>query len=54
MTPDDFGLMLAILGGTCALAALLGWRGGDARRDVALLGSSGVAFGTLSALLFAA
>jgi hypothetical protein len=44
--------MAAILGGTFLLTALVGWKAGNARADVALMGGSGAAFGGLSLLLF--
>jgi membrane associated rhomboid family serine protease len=53
MGADDFSLMAAIFAATCAFAAWFARRGGDARRDVALLGASGAAFGSLAAVLYA-
>jgi hypothetical protein len=53
MTYDDFALMAAVFAGTFVLAAILGRRAGNSRADVALMGGCGLAFGSLSALLFA-
>jgi hypothetical protein len=53
MTHDDLALMSAVLAAAFGLAALFGWRGGNARADVALLGGSGAAFGGVAALLLA-
>jgi hypothetical protein len=53
MTHGDFALMTAVLAGALTLAAILGWRGGDSRADVALMCGLGTAFGTLSVALFA-
>ena len=51
MTAADFGLMAAVLGGAVLLATLLAWRGGDERRDLALMGGSGLALAATSAAL---
>ena len=51
MDAGDFGLMAALLGGTLLVAMLLAWRGGDQRRDLALLGGSGLALVATSAAL---
>ena len=53
MSPDDFGLMAALFAGACGVAAFFGWRSGNSRSDVALLGGSGLVFGTAAALLYA-
>ena len=54
MTMDDFGWMTAGFCAACLVAAFFAWRSGStARSDLALLGGSGVVFGTASALLFA-
>jgi hypothetical protein len=53
MTQDDFALMAAVLAGAAALAAFFGWRAGNSRADVALMGGSGIALGTLAGLLVA-
>ena len=54
MTSGDFALMAAVLGGAFLLAALLAWRGGDERRDLRLLGGSGLALIAASAALLSA
>jgi hypothetical protein len=54
VTPADFGVMMAVFGATFLLCAVLGWRTGNAKADVALLGGSGVFFSAVSAALFAA
>jgi hypothetical protein len=51
MTAADFGLIAALLAGTVLLATLLAWRGGDERRDLALMGGSGLALAATSAAL---
>jgi hypothetical protein len=51
---DDLALMTAFLAGSLLLAALLGWRGGDSRQDLTLMGGGGLALGAASAVLFAA
>ncbi|WP_158307830.1 hypothetical protein [Ramlibacter tataouinensis] len=43
--------LLAILAATCAAAALLSWRRGDAARDVGLMSAVGAAAGGLGAAL---
>ena len=53
MTPDHLGLMAATVAAALLLAAFLGWRGGNARADVALMGGSGAVLGAASALLMA-
>lgn len=53
MAAADFGLMAGLLAGCVLLAALLAWRGGDERRDLALLGGSGLALAATSAALLA-
>lgn len=54
MTSADFALMAAVLGGAFLVATLLGWRGGDERRDLGLLGGSGLALVAGSAALYVA
>jgi hypothetical protein len=53
MTPDDFALMAAVFSATYLLAAFFGARAGNARRDVALMGGSGVVFAAVAAVVFA-
>jgi hypothetical protein len=53
VTQDDFALMCAVFAGTYLLAAWFGARAGNARRDVALMGGSGAAFGAVAAFIFA-
>jgi hypothetical protein len=53
MTQDDFALMAAVFAGALVVAAIFGWRGGNARADVALMGGLAAAFGSLAGLLFA-
>ncbi len=53
MTSHDLALMAAILAGGWLFAAAFGWHGGDARRDVALLGGAGLSMATVAAALFA-
>jgi hypothetical protein len=54
MDADHVALMVAVLGGSLVLAALLAWRGGDARRDVGLLGAAAASLLATSGLLLAA
>jgi hypothetical protein len=54
VTAGDFGLMAAVIGGSLLLAALLGWLGRNDRRDVGLLGGSGLALAAASVALLAA
>ena len=51
MTQADFGLLLGVLGATCALAAGLAWRMDDSPRDVALMLVTGCVLGIASAVL---
>ena len=51
MTGADFGLMAGVLAGAVLLATLLAWRGGDERRDLTLMGGSGLALAATSAVL---
>jgi hypothetical protein len=53
MTQDSIALMAAVLGLGFVTAALLAWRGGDTRRDLALLGGSGLSLSAVAAVLFA-
>jgi hypothetical protein len=53
MAQDDFALMAAVFAGTYLLAACFAARAGNARRDVALMGGSGAAFGAIAAVMFA-
>lgn len=53
MIENDFALMLALLGTSVLMATLFAWRGGDARRDVALLGGSAAGLLGTSAVLLA-
>ena len=53
MTQDDFALMAAVIAGAIAIAAFFGWRGGNSRADVALMGGSGLALGSVAGLLAA-
>ena len=51
MSPEQFGWMAAAFAAALSLAAFLGWRGGNAKVDVALMGGSGAMLGAASALL---
>jgi len=51
VTQAEFGVLLGLLGATCALAAGLAWRMEDSRRDVALMLGTGCVLGVASALL---
>ena len=51
VTQPELSLLLGLLGATCALAAGLGWRNEDSRRDVALMLGIGCVMGVASALL---
>jgi hypothetical protein len=53
MTGNDFALMMALIGGSVLIATFFAWRGGEAKRDLALLGGSGLTLGGISALMFA-
>jgi hypothetical protein len=51
MTRYDIALLLAIVGGTYLLTALIGKATGDAHRDVLLMGGLGVTLGSIAAAL---
>jgi hypothetical protein len=51
MNQDDIALLLAILGGTYLLTALIGKVTGDAARDVRLMAGVGITLAGLSATL---
>ena len=51
MPSKPIALIAALLAGTVLLATLLAWRGGDERRDLALMGGSGLALAATSAAL---
>jgi hypothetical protein len=54
MTQHDFARMAAVFAASLVLATFLGWRGGNSRSDLALMGGLGTAFSALSIALFAA
>ncbi|MEJ8837846.1 hypothetical protein [Ramlibacter sp. AN1133] len=51
MTEPDFALVALLLGAACAVAALLGLRLGNEKRDVRLTMGGGAALGGLALLL---
>ena len=53
MTQDDFALIATVFSATLFLAAFLGARSGNARRDTRLMGGSGLAFAAVAGALFA-
>ena len=54
MTPHDIGHVLALIGSSYLTAGMLGARGGDAKRDVAVMVSAGGLLTAVAALLLLA
>jgi hypothetical protein len=52
MNQQDFAIMAAALGAACLLAAALGRRLGNERRDTRLMMGSGAALGGVALVLF--
>lgn len=53
MSGQSLIVMAAVLGACCLLAAYLGHRGGNEKRDVRLMMGSGAAFGGVALIVLA-
>lgn len=53
MNDEGFAIMTAVLGASCLLAAFLGHRAGNEKRDVRLMAGGGAALGGIALVVFA-